>query len=286
MTAPSFPPELERAIFEATAQSYPTLIPRLLLVARRFHIWLEPLLYRVLRLDSSRRIAGILAAIQTKPATFLASTVKHVLFRSRYLSGTKEDSLTPAALKSFLESCPGIVDLQLFASPDPRILPALGNMHIQRLSAELAALFWYGHDEDRDAEEAVDLEHALFRSVTHLLLFDTLTDHEYPEGITMRLSKLPALTHLSFRWGDEPDPLVIHRILATTHIQVLLVMFPIWKADEANSYSEELSWVADVRVVVGMYRNHSADWESGAWGGEDIWMRAEKFVARKRRGEI
>ncbi|KAJ7131406.1 hypothetical protein C8R44DRAFT_774790 [Mycena epipterygia] len=39
--SPSFPPELEREIFESAAQLYPNTIPNLLLVARRVNEWIE-----------------------------------------------------------------------------------------------------------------------------------------------------------------------------------------------------------------------------------------------------
>ncbi|KAJ7200052.1 hypothetical protein C8J57DRAFT_1261564 [Mycena rebaudengoi] len=42
------PQALERAVFETAALLYHTQIPTLMLVARRFHTWLQPILYRVL----------------------------------------------------------------------------------------------------------------------------------------------------------------------------------------------------------------------------------------------
>ncbi|KAK7062466.1 hypothetical protein R3P38DRAFT_3167467 [Favolaschia claudopus] len=46
---PVFPVELEREIFEHTALMFPHSIPSLLRVARHVYIWIEPLLYRVIR---------------------------------------------------------------------------------------------------------------------------------------------------------------------------------------------------------------------------------------------
>ncbi|KAJ6472876.1 hypothetical protein C8R47DRAFT_1145659 [Mycena vitilis] len=48
---PVFPLDLERDIFEFTALKYPSTIPHLLRVCRRVLAWVEPILYRVLRLD-------------------------------------------------------------------------------------------------------------------------------------------------------------------------------------------------------------------------------------------
>jgi hypothetical protein len=48
---------------------------------------------------------------------------------------------------------------------------------------------------------------------------------------------------------------------------------------------EELS-VVDARLVVATYIDYYSDWERGAKGGKDIWIRAEEFMTRKRRGEV
>ncbi|KAK7022378.1 hypothetical protein R3P38DRAFT_1117827 [Favolaschia claudopus] len=51
------------------------------------------------------------------------------------------------------------------------------------------------------------------------------------------------------------------------------------KEDEAAEVGRE-------RLVVAMYKDSYPDWEREARGGEDVWARAEKFVKRKRGGEI
>ncbi|KAJ7705402.1 hypothetical protein B0H17DRAFT_1037849 [Mycena rosella] len=72
-TEPIFPPELEREIFEAAALMHPNSIPSL---SHRVHIWIEPFLYIVIRID----IVPMADAVrrETKPASFFQESVRHL----------------------------------------------------------------------------------------------------------------------------------------------------------------------------------------------------------------
>ncbi|KAJ7342807.1 hypothetical protein DFH08DRAFT_235803 [Mycena albidolilacea] len=284
-TGGKLPVELERLVFEAAAQNR-SIIPTLVLVAHRVRVWLEPLLYNVLLFDAVPNITGILDSIRTKPALFLTSAVRHVLMYS------SPDSLDTETLVKFLESCSGITTLSLIGViTGPRLLPALGNMHIRRLSVDVRQLFGldkdvYGRDDSTELE--VDLDHPLFGAVTHLDLFDEVDiEDEEPEQLAWLLqdpSKLPALTHLAF--NTQPNPLVLQKLLTRyPQLHVLIVAFNAKEEDLAAGYMEELT-IADLRLVVATYANYYIDWELGARGGDDLWVRSEEFVSRKRRGEI
>ncbi|KAJ7699046.1 hypothetical protein B0H17DRAFT_1049990 [Mycena rosella] len=270
MTAAArLPPELERAIFELAAHTDRTAIPKLLRVAQRVLIWLEPLLYRVLRFDGANPSVTQLEAIKAKPASFLASAVRHVNF---------DGNVSLDVVKSILESCPGIVNLGLgWELGNPTFSPVLGNMRIQRLSANLRELF------RRDGESAVDLEHPMFNSVTHLELLDDLGTKT--EVWMKRLSTLSTLTHLSFSPPDGDNlPLMQNILAATPRIQVLLISFFFGEEEDARLVAARIKFV-DARLVVGMYGDYRADWERGARGGDDQWIRADGFVARKGAGK-
>jgi hypothetical protein len=45
---------------------------------------------------------------------------------------------------------------------------------------------------------------------------------------------------------------------------------------------------SDLRVVVRAENRHSyaEDWQAGARGSDDFWVRAERFISLKRKGEI
>jgi hypothetical protein len=249
-------------------------------MASTFLLRLEPLLYTVLRLDSSALIAAVLESLDAKPASFLASNVRHVLvYASSYV-------LRFEAVEKLLELCFGIRSLSVIGDvTGSNLLPALGNMNVQRLSVDVRQLF--RESENKDEDSPVDLEHPLFAAVTHLDIFDDIDiEEEQPEGMQwlQSLSILPALTHLAF--STAPNPQVLHDVLENCpRIRVLLVVFPITDTNGAKAYMEELS-IVDARLVVATYIDYYSDWERGARGGEDIWVRAEKFIARKMCGEV
>ncbi|KAJ7195761.1 hypothetical protein GGX14DRAFT_545819 [Mycena pura] len=66
---------------EISAIRHPEIAPVLLRVARRVLIWIEPLLYRVMRVGKSRRrAAAFLEATKTKPPAFFADSVRVLCF--------------------------------------------------------------------------------------------------------------------------------------------------------------------------------------------------------------
>ncbi|KAJ7699008.1 hypothetical protein B0H17DRAFT_1049915, partial [Mycena rosella] len=149
-------------------------------------------------------------------------------------------------------------------------------MHLQRLAADLRKLF--GDDN------AVDLKHPLFLSVTHLDLLDGI---DTENKVWMKcLSTLPALTHLALTAPNEDDlPLMRDILGASPRMQILLAVFDDSSACAATSFAAGIHFV-HARLVVGLDDGEGADWERDARGGEGMWNRAENFVARKRRGEI
>ncbi|KAJ7058943.1 hypothetical protein C8F01DRAFT_1371089 [Mycena amicta] len=70
LDGPTLPPELERVIFELSAWNDRTTTLSLLLVARRVHIWIEPLLYRVL-LISDLYVFPELVTLQPEHTRFI-----------------------------------------------------------------------------------------------------------------------------------------------------------------------------------------------------------------------
>ncbi|KAJ7603287.1 hypothetical protein DFH06DRAFT_1488155 [Mycena polygramma] len=296
------PLELERVIFEIAAQDR-TTIPPLLLVAHRVRLWqmisgsasqnissypvsslcirLEPMLYKVLRLDTVAVTVSAIKSIQLRPADFLASIVRHVLVYSSTHSLSRDD------FASFLQSCPGITTLAILGNVlGPYLLPILGAMQIQRLSLDVGQLF---RDEASGEEEPINLEHPLFSTVTHLDVFDDfetfVDDPEVASEWVQSLCALPALTHLAF---STPAMEVLRSALdSCPGLRVLLVAFPATEIDDAKGYMEYVAPdVTDMRFVVATYADYYDDWETGARGGHDIWAHAEEFIARKRRGEV
>lgn len=189
----------------------------------------------------------------------------------------------PTALGSFLELCLGVTNfaiLTIFGVPG--LLPALGNMRLQRLSGVIEGLF----RDPAKADEVitVDIGHPLFSTLSHLDILDEI-DREGmgPEWLN-DLSTLPALTHLSF--NNPPNSEILHTILqACPRIHVFIAAFHVSGKARARAYVESMS-IRDIRFVVATYSDHYGDWELGTKGGADIWVRVEEFISRKKRGEI
>ncbi|KAJ7840074.1 hypothetical protein B0H14DRAFT_3869555 [Mycena olivaceomarginata] len=242
---PIFPVELEQAIFEITAMMHPTTIPALLRVARRVGIWSVLLL--VVRVSRRDNFNGIVRALidgtKSRPAELLCTYVRHLTLESLHHCSFYEG-------RSLLQRCRKVID---FSSnlwfTNPSLLPILAEMHLERLSVNLKALF---------GNLPIDLNHPLFRSVTHLDMFPI-------EGVA-ELSRDIALSVLR----DCP------------RLELLLVQ---WQLFEKRDYmAARTPHVYDIRFVIGLYGDYWADWEAGARGGADAWCRGDDFFRAKARG--
>ncbi|KAJ7433196.1 hypothetical protein FB451DRAFT_1572644 [Mycena latifolia] len=250
----TLPLDLEREIFETAAHRDRAMIPTLLLVCHRVHAW-QPLLYRVFTLThgAENLWSAIESAIESKPANFFHTAVRHVWVSSV----SKRTSL----VKNLLEHYSGITNLCMDDPLDSDLLPALSAMRLQRFAFTLPL------------PPPLRLDHPLFLSVTHLDIYDETSDDAKNWEDWSHLASLPALTHVCL--SEEMAKAILAQLVA--ECRNLLIVLVI--ADN-NTLT-----VTDPRVVVASL-DYAEDWTKGAWGGDDMWVRAERFVAQKRRGEI
>ncbi|KAJ7489319.1 hypothetical protein FB451DRAFT_686851 [Mycena latifolia] len=261
-TAPVFPPELEREIFETAAVRHRNTIPALLRVARRVLTWIEPLLYRVIRLDDASMAHAVRRAMQTKPAGFFQKSVRYVSFVSSPLS-----VLSVEETYALLRLCPRILSLHTRPAT-PALVPILQGMSQLRM--------WSGSLQELFGNSAIDLSLPSFRTVTHMTLLQ-----EFLGPITVLLA-LPALTHLGLR-GSNLD--LVQRVLdECTYLQVVVNLWHYTNTHLAIQGAHRPP-IMDVRYVVCVYRDEWDEWELGARGGLDYWEAADAFIARKRRGK-
>ncbi|KAJ7141965.1 hypothetical protein C8R43DRAFT_586550 [Mycena crocata] len=215
---PLLPPEIERKIFEMAACSHRPCIPKLIRVAKRIRIWIEPLLYRVVTVVEPHRVRTSLPYIMIPGMKGIALVdpyyiPPHLLYitagdclrmlESRAVSDSFfRDHILHLALaglsenqtEHILSKCNGLVDLGLFAghySQSASLLPIITAMPLQRLACDLSVLF---------PSTGVDFNHALFSKITHLNLYQG--EGLFPTSWARSLGNLPCLTHLSF---DEPS---------------------------------------------------------------------------------
>ncbi|KAJ6528904.1 hypothetical protein B0H19DRAFT_533411 [Mycena capillaripes] len=264
---PVFPVELEREIFGITALVHPSAAPTLLRVARRVLIWIEPLLYRVVRLSSGRGDMKdvILKAAESKPPEFFRKSVRHLCVEFP----TSVDEAV-----QILKLCSGVVDVGFNrGSSHPQFLPILADMKLQRFAGCLLAFFGQGNP--------TDLRHPLFALITHLDVFDSVGDGL--NEICAQIPTLPALTHLAL-YKNVPDGAVE---ALTRDCPLLKLLFVLWPTDDPDVYEAgRVPRIYDVRYVMALYTDTWEDWQASARGLAHLWSRGEDFIARKRRGEI
>ncbi|KAJ7705460.1 hypothetical protein B0H17DRAFT_1038052 [Mycena rosella] len=281
MDGSTLPTDLERKIFETAALMHPNTIPVLLRVARRVLVWIEPLLYRVLRISSSDPLTvldAVRRAMKAKPANFFRDNVRHICLSS--LSWSVKDTY------ALLRLCPRVVTLSTMS----RFLPPLhqieqGPFALLQILLEMPQLRKWGGSLTNlfGSRAAIDPTHPVFRNITHLDLFDDLLDAQ-DARICTSLATMPALTHLSL--FNEVRPGIFQRVLdECASLRALVHMWHDLHTWEAHKIAAEPP-VTDVRFVVRVFHDYWADWEAGARGDTDRWAAADAFIERKRRGEI
>ncbi|KAJ7447391.1 hypothetical protein FB451DRAFT_1536016 [Mycena latifolia] len=263
------PAELERQIFELAALTYGGHT-NLLLVAHRVKIWMEFLLYRVLLIyrpgDESSRppMARYRDLIHTKSPVFVHDHVRHLFFVG----------IQPAEeLAKILSVCGATVNvaLSIFTGPTAGILPLLGVLPLERFSAYLASLF--------TDPTGPDFTHPLFSKLTHLDIRDP-----YLQG-RPDFTRIPNLTHLSLRRTTVSTTVSAAALAHCTSLQVLVILFHSQSAlDQSASGFAEVA--TDPRFVMLVVDDYKADWEVGARGGEDYWVRAEEAIKRRSAAEL
>ncbi|KAJ6493186.1 hypothetical protein C8R45DRAFT_1136197 [Mycena sanguinolenta] len=262
-SAPRLPPELERQIFELTANSHPKAIPTLLLVAHRVKIWLEPILYSVVVF--SKPIPGHVLFDPEHPSFTMRSTAVSRYIKKLCISYAE---FPRRSLDPILVNGSAVQDLALVGAHSG-LAPFLSRMPLRRLSTELAYLF-------RPA--CFDFTHPLFSRITHLELTDDLEIARWEDW--RGLTTIPNLTHLAFLM--QKSLLIFQNILtACPGLQVLIFLY-----FYSNPGSGLWSLAHDARFVCIRGPSFYTDWETGARGGDDFWVRAEKFIAQRNSGEI
>ncbi|KAF8178222.1 hypothetical protein K438DRAFT_1836520 [Mycena galopus ATCC 62051] len=269
------PPELERHVFEITAFLHPSSRLRLLLVAHRVKIWIEPLLYTVLTIgapnlskgnanSSSLSMQTLSNLMDGKPASFFRDHVRHIYFMGS----------AAAPILRILSVCDAIEDLNLpleMQSPST-LAPVLAALPLRRMSILWLHFF--------PARTLTDSSHPLFTHLTHLEVNDWVTGVSWDEWAG--LVRVPRLSHLSFpSYIDNETCQAVLR-----HCKALEVLVVVCFARTRVHISEREELGLDARFVLLVVSDSHHEWEMGARGGMDYWVRADVFVKKRRAGEV
>ncbi|KAF7330677.1 hypothetical protein MSAN_02453100 [Mycena sanguinolenta] len=262
----TLPVELEREIFEICALSQLTIIPKLVLVAKRVKEWVEPLLYKTILLGVDLPGAPSLpydivpVVISHRPPAFFHAAVRHLLaFTPHY----------PAReLEMILRHCTGIENLWIF-NTDEKLMPLVESLPLKRLYAAFKPV-----------------ASPMFSHLTHLQLGVNLDENM--DSVQAFIAALPALTHLSLSFDMfENEGVVfamIHRILESSPSMLVLIIFDNATITWAQEVPPQLRH--DVRFVLMPHRHFVVDWHAGVQRGRDYWTDAESFIAKRRTREI
>ncbi|KAJ7065602.1 hypothetical protein C8F01DRAFT_749784 [Mycena amicta] len=261
------PPELERAIFEYTAEFYPYAIPRLIRVAHRVLVWIEPIAYRRIEANSSRRFSSFLAASRSKPPEFFAQHVRTIFIRNSF-DDPLEDACAALALCTSVTRIAGAGPLACQG-----LLPVIAPMRLERIALFLTHIF--------PSIPTVDFGLPCFQTLTHFDVFDYLQPASEEEALVYaaKLCTLPVLTHLSLN-GTVPWSAVEMLLRDCRCLEILVLLWPY--TDESGQ--ERAAQVAfdDVRFVMTGYRIY----EEAVWDPPNYWTQAEAFITDKRQGKI
>ncbi|KAJ7049282.1 hypothetical protein C8F01DRAFT_1184415 [Mycena amicta] len=281
--SPKLPPELECAIFQLTASTYPRIIPTLLLVAWRVHAWVEPLLYRTIMFKNVT--LDSVPSLLVYPLDDFKSMVVTERNPSPFLSvhNCMVCVLHEEEALSVLAAMPAIQNLFMSVygklHTDEQPLPAqLLNLPLRHLYGDLEAFV--------SLKNLDPLEHRCFISLTHLELFgepsawgEDITPWPDSKTSWAFLARLPGLTHLAF--DTVASQLVLEFLLANCRLLQCLVLLS--SNVDTNDYTSTIT--ADPRFVVMQtpsLHEYVLDWKEGTMTGEDYWARAEVFIEKRR----
>ncbi|KAF7303549.1 hypothetical protein MIND_00584200 [Mycena indigotica] len=271
---PALPPELERVVFDLAAWRDKEVMCTLVLVARRVHVWIGPLRYRV-RL-------GLWQLIGHCPASRIHT--RHLAVCGPWLhTGGDHRDAAASSIPRILRAFPHLVSLRLWtitaaSIADLRLFLALPAL--RRLAINLEAVF-----SERAA--GPDPPPAPLAHVTHLELFQV---RGTPLALPRLAAAFPALTHIALFYGDVPNlNRMRHALLCWPALVVLVHVLDGAFAQEPNEAEQalhakraaELTAIDPRLVILRLEHSGERDWEHGAWGGRDYWCRAEEIVAAR-----
>ncbi|KAJ7257029.1 hypothetical protein C8J57DRAFT_1649182 [Mycena rebaudengoi] len=255
---PAFPADLERKIFELAANRHPETMPSLMLVAHRVLQWIEPLLYRILIFDLTFRPTIATSPVRLLKPTRWAKHVQVVLV------------LFPVdTLQSILPLCTGICKLALYYVHPP-MLPVVEMLLLRELPVDFEDLF------GTPTLPTIDPTLPMFRELTHLRVQNVSEECSFTE--------FPALTHLCFNAQVGGGALVASTLEHCSKLRILVGVF--WGQRSIELWDQSTEDLRLVLMCTARKEEIIADRQAAVQGESGMWARAERYITKRRRGEI
>ncbi|KAJ7936749.1 hypothetical protein B0H13DRAFT_2437604 [Mycena leptocephala] len=266
MNVPVFCLELEWQIFEICAWSRPESIRRLILVAWRVKVWVEPHLYHTIAVTHSCPMQGYpIFTTNRLLLPFFRDNVRNLLLHE----------VPEYALKTIVSVCTRVENLCIsniatntrFFDP-PFIHKFVAPLTLKRVYADMNPLLLN-----------LSPGHPSFALLTHIEI-----SRPIDTGAWDRLFLIGPLTHLSFTSVDF-IPISL-RILEKRKSLRVLVSLSVGSLKHGLHSEYGTALARDPRFVAMRRAYFLKDWQRGVHNEQDYWSRAEDFIAKRRRGEV
>ncbi|KAF9526885.1 hypothetical protein CPB83DRAFT_857151 [Crepidotus variabilis] len=268
---PRFPPELEREIFELLAwNNVDTEARNLLVVAKRVHKWIEPLIYRVIFYYRFPRRSAPPPLPALKELCLTHHITPRIVKLCSYAHKVLLHSMSVDDVAKLLPLCSEAKEVALWLlnrDQNYHVLQPLLPKSVQRLSVNLSHLF---------NNKAFEFKPAVLRNITHLDVIALSEDFWKSEWKNFR--RLTNLTHLAI----DPPPAtrgtivggILEDTIAFKNLHILLVLSTDAKptVDSPSVYANDPRYVQMATLTYPIEH-----WILGARNGKDIWHTAEKL---------
>ncbi|KDR82407.1 hypothetical protein GALMADRAFT_821794 [Galerina marginata CBS 339.88] len=256
---PRLPQDLEQLIFVRCASDWPSEpTSRLLLVAKRVHAWVRPILFQVFR-----QAPPFFPDFKKYPSLQLKDVGR---FTKHLIIGT---SNLPEDTDFLLASCPNLHNFAFWSNHSFKdAFLAIQRLPLRRLSAILDELI------------PEDFFSPVFSNLTHL----DVISYKYDWDQWIPITSLPCLTHIAIN-NTQFEASVVSNLLLRIQLRALIILLG-ENSHWIRRYPKgERFEVDDHRLVLmtnGSLTIMMDDWESGAKGGVDFWVTAELFSLARR----
>ncbi|CAK5278716.1 unnamed protein product [Mycena citricolor] len=253
------------------------LFPASIRVAKRVHIWIKPVLFRLLSIDRhgtyhDDKALEVLSVVRTAMQTdegraLVCPSVRHLCL------GLPTTDMSAYEAYVLVAQLPNLENLLATASfITPALLEALSQSgaRLRRLAGPISRIF------DPQGSTVSPLSLPCVSCLTHLDIFDSVGEFTFVQ----ELSALASLTHLGISGSVAP---LVGEILSTCpSLHVLLIQY----SSLRNPLDPIERFTDDDRVIATHFVNYWAEWKLAARTCRDVWDAAEEFITAKRVGTI